>query len=617
MRAGRAHQKRGIAMRGRWLALVAAGLLSGCGGSGTGGNTFVDKNPLPQDTMTTKMDELGRYGGRFVVGATASPKTFNPIMANETSSNDVISQLFASLTDIDYLTQEDIPMLAKSWDVSDGGRTVTYHLRRGARFSDGHPITSDDVKFCFDVVMDPALHPSMQDALTMDVGGKQVPFTYSAPDSYTFVVTAPATDALILAHVANIRILPRHMLETATKAGRFASSYTTATPPESLVTSGPWRLKQHLENQQTVLERNPYWVGVDAKGRRLPYLDEVVFRVAKDQDVAAQMFHAGELDGLDNVKAEDYKKYTAEQKQKGFVLYDIGAHFNTNFLWFNLNRVRNPEKGKKLGDPKVEAWKFALFSNRDFRRAVSMAVDRDAIIRGPYYGYGVKGWAQFTPGNPRWYDASITGPDLELEGANQLLDHLGLKDKDGDGVREDASGHPVAFALVYNADNKLRQAVSTLLQDDLAKVGIKLTPSGLDFNTMVTKTRHEFDYDACLLGLGSAVPSDPGMGPNFWKSSGLTHYWNVAQPRPDTPAEARIDSLFQVCIGTTDLAARKAAYRQMAEILNDECFVIWLPTLELKIPIRSRFGNVHPSQMPHRILWNSAVLFDKHPGQKN
>ena len=607
-------------MRGRaaaWLALVAAGILSGCGGGGTGGSAFVDRVPLPPDTLTTLMDELGRHGGRFVVGATASPKTFNPIMANETSSNDVIAQLFASLTDIDYVTQADIPVLAKSWEFSDGGRTVTYHMRRGACFSDGHPITSEDVKFCFDVVMDPALHPSMQDALTMDVGGKRLPFTYSAPDSYTFVVTAPATDALILPHVANIRILPRHVLEAAAKAGRFASSYTTATPPESLVTSGPWRLKEHLENQQTVLMRNPYWIGVDAKGRRLPYLDEIVFRVARDQDVAAQMFHAGELDGLDNVKAEDYKKYTAEQKQKGFVLYDIGPHFNTNFLWFNLNRVRKPEKGKKIGDPKVEGWKFALFSNRDFRRAVSMAVDRDAIIRGPFYGYGAKGWAQFTPGNPRWYDASITGPDLELEGANQLLDHLGLKDKDGDGVREDASGHPVAFALVYNADNKLRQAVSTLLQDDLAKVGIKLTPTGKDFNTMVTKTRNEFDYDACLLGLGSAVPSDPGMGPNFWRSSGLTHYWDVGQPRPDTPAEARIDSLFQVNVSTTDLAARKAAYRQMAEILNEECFVIWLPTLELKIPIRNRFGNVHPSPMPHRILWNSAVLFDKHPGQKN
>jgi len=175
----------------------------------------------------------------------------------------------------------------------------------------------------------------------------------------------------------------------------------------------------------------------------------------------------------------------------------------------------------------------------------------------------------------------------------------------------------VAFTIVYNADSKLRQAVSTLLQDDLAKVGIKLTPTGLDFNTMITKTRHEFDYETCLGGLGSAVPSDPGMGPNFWRSSGLTHYWDIGQPKPETRAEARIDSLFQACVGTTDLAARKAAYHQMAQILNDECFVIWLPTLELKIPIRNRFGNVHASQMPHRILWNSAVLFDKRPGSKN
>ena len=213
-----------------------------------------------------------------------------------------------------------------------------------------------------------------------------------------------------------------------------------------------------------MLERNPYWFGVDARGRRLPYLDELVYRVAKDQDLAAQMFHAGELDGLDNVKPEDYRQYAAEQQAKGFTLYDVGPHFNTNFLWFNLNRVRKPEKGKKPGDPKVEAWKFALFSNRDFRRAVSMAVDRDAIIRGPYFGYGVKGWAQFTPGNPRWYDASITGPDLDIEGAKRLLDQIGLKDKNGDGVREDAAGHDVAFALVYNADNKLRQAMSTLLQ---------------------------------------------------------------------------------------------------------------------------------------------------------
>ena len=607
-------------MRGRaaaWLALVAGWLLSGCGGGGMGGSAFVDKNPLPADTMTTRMDELGRYGGRFVAGATAGAKTFNPVMQNESSSFDVISQMFASLTHIDYLTQEDIPVLAKSWDFSDGGRTVTFHLRHGLRFSDGHPLTSDDVKFCYDVVMDSTLHPSMQDALTMPVGGKRVPFTYSAPDSYTFMVTAPAFDVMILSHVSNVRIFPRHILEAPYKAGHFASSYTTATPPESLVTSGPWRLKEHLENQQTVLTRNPYWFGVDAKGRRLPYLDEIVFRVAKDQDVAAQMFHAGELDGLDNVKAEDYKKYSDEQKEKGFELHDIGSSFNTNFVWFNLNRVRKPEKGKKLGDPKVEAYKFAWFSNPDFRRAVSKAVDRDAIVRGPMYGYGEKTWAIMTSGNARWHDPTLTAPDLDPEGAKKLLDQLGLVDRNGDGVREDAAGHPVAFTMIFNGDNKVRQAIAALLQDDLAKVGIKLTPAGLDFNTLVTRTRSVYDYEACMGGLGSAVPADPGMGPNFWKSSGLTHYWDVAQPRPETKAEARIDSLFQASVATADLAARKAAYHQMAQILNDQCFVVWLPTQRLEIPVRSRFGNVHPSPMPHRILWNSTTIFDKHPGQKS
>ena len=600
------------------LMTCLAFALAGCGGGARGSGAYVDQHPLPPDTMTTAMDEPGKYGGRFVVGATSSPRTFNPIMANETSSNEVIQLLFIALTDIDYRTQADIPVLAKSWEISDDKRTVTFHLRRGAKFSDGHPITSADVQFCFDVVMDPELHPSMQDHLLMEIGGKRLPFTYSAPDSYTFVLTSPAVDALILPHAGNIRVLPKHVLEPAFKAGRFASAYGVNTPPESLVTSGPFRVRSFAENQQTVLERNPYWFGVDASGRRLPYLDQVVFRVAKDQEVAAQMFHAGELDGLDNVKPEDYRQYAADQQRKDFTLHEVGPSFNTNFFWFNLNKVRQPEKGKKVGEPRVEPWKYAIFSNRDFRRAMSMAIDRDAMVKGPFYGYGFKAWSIMTSGNARWYDSTITAPDYDPEGAKALLDQLGYKDRNGDGVREDAAGHPIAFTLVYNGDNKLRTSIATLMQDDLAKVGIKLVPSGLDFNTLVTKTRNEYSYDACLLGLGSAVPADPAMGANFWKTSGITHYWASKQPegKADTPAEARINALFQQHVSTTDLAERKATYREMSQVLNDECFVIWLPTLELRIPVSSRFGNVHPSPMPHRILWCADRIFEKRPARR-
>jgi peptide/nickel transport system substrate-binding protein len=343
-----------------------------------------------------------------------------------------------------------------------------------------------------------------------------------------------------------------------------------------------------------------------------------VFRVAKDQEVAAQMFHAGELDGLDNVKPEDYRQYAADQQKKDFVLHDVGPSFNTNFYWFNLNRVRKAEHGKKVGDPQVESWKFAMFSNPDFRRAMSMAMDRDAMVKGPFYGYGFKTWSLITSGNARWYDSTITAPDHDPEAAKALLDKLGLKDRNGDGVREDAQGHPVQFTMLFNGDNKLRAAMATLMQDDLAKIGVKLIPSGVDFNTIVTKTRNEYQYDACMLGLGSAVPADPAMGANFWKTGGITHYWDAKQPEghADTPAEARINELFQKNTSSPDLAVRKATFKEMSQVLNDEAFVIWLPTLELKIPVSARFGNVHPSPMPHRILWNADRIFEKRPARR-
>ena len=298
-------------------ALVLSAALALLAGGGGDPAKAADPYPLPVDTMTVAMDEPGMRGGRFVVGATSSPKTFNPLVASESSSLDLISQMFVGLTDIDYRTQADIPALARSWKVSRDGRTVTFRMRRGACFSDGRPITSADAIFSYGVAMDTTVHSVLRDALVLQVAGADRPYTFSAPDSFTLVATAPGPDALMLSHISSVRILPRHVLEGAWRAGRLASAYTTSTAPESLVGSGPWRLQSCAPGQLCVLERNPYWYGVDARGQRLPYLDQLVYRVAHDQDVASQMFHAGELDGLDNVKAEDYAQYRDEQKSQG------------------------------------------------------------------------------------------------------------------------------------------------------------------------------------------------------------------------------------------------------------------------------------------------------------
>jgi peptide/nickel transport system substrate-binding protein len=593
------------------LVLLAVVGLGGCSGPRIAPESgYHDPHPLPPDTMTVPVRELGVHGGRFVIAQTASPKTFNPLFSNESNSNDVNNLLHAGLSEFDNETEESYPLLARAWDISADGTTYTWHLRRGLRFSDGHPLTSADVLFMFELVYDQVLHPSLQDLLTVD--GR--PLQVSAPDSFTVVTRAPRPYALMVPAVGSLRILPRHVLEPAYRAGRFAQAYGTGTRPESLVTSGAWRLRTFTQDQRTVLERNPYWFQVDARGGRLPYLDEVVFLIVPDQEAAALKLRAGEVDALDNVKPQDYRSYAEGEARGGYRLYDLGPSLNSAFLWFNLNRVRDTgtrpaRRDRRAGDPVVDPVRYRWFSDRTFRRAVSKAIDRDAIIQAVYHGDGVKNWSPLTAGNRHWHDATLTGLDHDPDGARRLLAEAGYRDRDGDGVLEDPDGHTVSFGMKTNADNNVRMAMLNFVRDDLARIGIRVVPEGVAMNTLVSNLREDHQYESCLLGVGTGVPPDPGMAQNVLRSRGALHYWNARQPRPETAAEARIDSLMDVNVSTLDLEVRRSTWREIARILNDECFVVWLPTQRIKVPIRDRFGNLHPTVIPHRILWNIHEVF--------
>ena len=600
-----------------WMLLVAGALAltaGGCGRGGSAGTAWRDTHPLPVDTMTVAVGEIGRYGGRFVIGETTGPKTFNSMMGNETSTTDITSGvLFASLVGFDNGTQQDVPAIAKSWDASPDGLTWTWHLRHGAAFSDGHPITADDILFSFEVASDDTLHPVVYDLI--HPGGKG--FQIAKVDSYTVTMKIAAPYAMMVPACGSVYILPRHVLEPAYRSGRFASAYSVTTPPESLVTSGPWTLKQYVAGEKTVLTRNPYWFQVDPRGHRLPYLDELVFLIVPDQNTAALKFEAGELDALDNVKPEDYKAYTENQSKRDYTLYALGPALRTNFLWFNLNTA-NPKKmpGKKPGTPLVDPVKYGWFRRPEFRRAVSMAIDRDAIIRSVFYGEAVKNWSTTTAGNKRWSTPGLTGFDYDPEQAKKLLAGLGWKDTNGDGFLEDGAGHTISFSLKTNGDNNTRMAMANFVKDDLAKVGIQCIVTGMDFNTLISNARSDYQYEAILLGLSSGVPPDPGMGQNVWRSNGLTHYWNIRQIKPETPEEARMDELITANVGTNDDAERHRTWLEIQKIMNDQCYYIWLPTLIIKEPVSNRFGNIEPSIIPHTIIWNIERVFLKPPGAR-
>lgn len=568
---------------------------------------YNDPHPLPEEPLVVDAPSIGRHGGRFVLGSIQAPRTFNATMANEQSSSDITERAFVRLVDYDNASQKIVPWLAKSWEMAPDGLTWTFHLRKGAKFSDGHPITAEDVLFSFQLVYDQTLHPSAQDIVIMN--GK--PFEVTSPDPYTVVIKTPAPHAALIECVGTVFIMPKHVLEETYKKGDFAAAYNVSTPPDKLVTSGPWRIAQYVPGEKTVLARNPHYFGVDKEKKRLPYLDEIVFLIVPDFDAADLKFRAGELHGLDDVKPENYNWYKENQQKGNFTLYDLGPDLNTNHFWFNLNKVQKPTAGKKIGEPFVDPAKYAWFSNVNFRRAVSLAIDRDAIIPSVFFGEAVKNWAIATPGNKVWHSPDLVRYDYNPGEAKKLLAGLGWKDGNGDGILEDTRGNPITFSLKTNSSNTTRIAMLNFIKADLAKVGINVITSPVDFNTLITNLRSDFQYDAMLLGLQSGVPPDPTLMQNVWRSSGLTHSWFLAQVKPDTPQEARIDQLMDVIIGTHDINERKKAYKEIETIANEMAWLTWLPVRTQKIPVSNRFGNLQPSVLRHRIIWNAPSIYVK------
>ena len=589
------------------LFLVGIAMIGGCRRRVAEVSEYRDPHPLPEEPYVVDAPSIGRHGGRFVMGSIQNPRTFNAIMANEASSNDIVERMFARLTDYSNAEQKNTPWLAKSWEMAPDGVTWTYHLRKGAKFSDGHPITAEDVLFSFEVVYDKTLHPSAQDLIIM--GGKQ--FEITAPDLYTVVIKTPSPNAALVECAANVPIMPKHMLEESFKKGDFAAAYNVSTPPDKIVTSGAWRIAQYVPGEKTVLGRNPYYFGVDKENKRLPYLDEIVFLIVPDLDAADLKFRGGELHGLDDVKPENYNWYKENQQKGNFTLYDLGPDLNTNHLWFNLNKVQKPTPGKKIGEPFVDPVKYSWFSNPTFRRAVSLALDREAMIPSVFYGEAVKNWAIATPGNKLWHSPDLLKFDYNPAEAKKLLASLGWKDANGDGIIEDARGNPVTFSMKTNSSNTTRIAMLNFIKADLAKVGINVITAPVDFNTLITNMRSDFQYEAMLLGLQSGVPPDPTMMQNVWRSTGLTHLWFLTQAKPDTPQEARIDQLMDVILATHDLAERQKAYKEVETIANEMAWFTWLPVRTQKIPVSTRFGNIQPSVLRHRILWNSYNIYAK------
>ena len=539
-------------------------------------------------------------GGQLVASIRAVPRSFNRLVAREQTAELLSLLTQGRLVRINRATFELEPWLAEKWEASADGRTFTLHLRPGVTWSDGQPFTSADVLFTLQAIFDPKTESVVAEQLTVD--GK--PITATAPDDRTVVLSYPAPSGPGLRLFDPVAILPKHKLEAALKEGTFANAWNSATPPAEIVGTGPFALREYVPGQRLVLDRNPRYWRKAANGTQLPYLDRIVLQVIPDQDAELLRLQAGDIDLTQSeLRPDDYVAAKRAEDQGKLKVIELGVGPDADAFWFDLK----PAAWKK--DPR-----FAFVSKREFRQAISYAVDREAFAENVFLGAAVPIWGPTTPGNRIWFSPNVPRYAHDVNRAKEVLKGMGLEDRNGNGVVEDAQGHEARFTVITQRGIGWFERGTNELRRQLTQVGIALDIAPID-NGALIKRMLSSDYEAIYFRPLS-TDLDPAGNMDFWSSSGSGHFWNLpdseASPaRPASPApawESRIDLLMAEQASTIDPDKRRQIFNEVQKVFSENLPVLYFVAPRLYYAHNARVLGVVPAVQRPPALWNADSL---------
>lgn len=556
----------------------------------------------PPKTANNKIEEriAGKSGGTLTVRLTSAPKTFNYVMgADEPSIVTTLFLLTSRLIEFDHRSQKYVPALAESWTASADGKTVDVKLRDGLKFSDGQPIKSDDIIFTLAAIYDEKTDsPAFRDA--MQVNGKEI--EAKKIDDTRFQLVFPEQVASFENYLDNLGAMPKHLLEADLKAGKFAEAWKLTSDPNTIVTSGAFAVESATPGERVTLKRNPHYYKKDENGTPLPYLEKLVLEVVADANNTFASLNQGTIDIADRIRGTDF---AALSSQAGSVRgYDLGPGLGTDHIWFNLNKATGD--GKPLNNTPKYKW----FNNKIFRQAVSAAIDRktisDITLKGlatPIYGF-------VSPANRVWINKDLPKPAQDLEKVKTLLDQAGFKRQGNPDAPElfDSENNRVEFTLIVPAENEQRKLIAAVVQEDLAKLGIKMQVAPVENQGVTERWSKTFDYDALLFGL-SVTGIEPSSYANFLLSGASVHQWHPSQKTPATEWEAKIDKLFAEQAGERDSAKRAVIFNEIQSIITDESPIIPITARHITTAANARVGNYAPSSIFPFSIWNADELF--------
>ena len=545
---------------------------------------------------------VGNFGGEFIASTIGQgPKTFNPFNCKDNISQTMAGVMYDGLLTSDPISGQPTQKLAKSFEILPDGKTYIVKLRHGITWSDGRPITADDVVFTWrDIILAGLGDTSTRDSMVID---GELP-TVRKIDNYTVEFVTPKPFAPFV-RLLSASIAPKHVFAEAVKKGEtyFESFLSTTTKPKDFVVSGAFKLKEYIPAQRVVFERNPNYYEINTQNQKLPYLDKLVYLIVGDLNNEVLKFEAKEIDVI-TLQGSKVARYKALEPHSDFTLYNLGPTTGTMYLSMNLND-RKGENKKYYVNPIKQKW----FQDLNFRTAVDYAIDRKNMVFNIANGIGAP---LFTPEslNSIFLNKNLKPYDRDLNKAKAYLKKSGFY-TDKKGALYDKDGHRVEFDLYTNAGNTEREAIGVMVKQDLEDLGMKVNFKPIEFNSLVNKLVSTFDWDMVIMGL-TGSPLEPNGGKNVWLSDGRLHMFNMRTPQEGKanilPWEKKLDEMYINGALATKFSERKKYYDRYQEIVYREKPMIYIYSPIIITAIRDKFKNIYPSPL-NGVTYNIEEIY--------
>jgi peptide/nickel transport system substrate-binding protein len=465
------------------------------------------------------------------------------MLASDSASHSISGLIYNGLVKYDT-DLSVIGDLAESWDISKDGLVITFHLRKGVKWTDGVEFTAEDVMFGFNTITDEKT-PSAYKEDFLQVKKAEV------MDRYTFRVTYGKPFAPALTSWQSLVVLPRHLIE-----GRDITKSEMTRNPVGL---GPYKLVKWVSGQELVLETNKDYF----EGR--PYIDRYIYKVIPDPATMFLVLKTGEVDMMGLTPIQYTKQTDTAFFKRNFQKYRYPA-FSYTHLAFNQ--------------------KHPWFSDKRVRQAMAYAIDKNEIVDVVLFGLGSPATGPYVP-NTWPYNPNVKKYDYNPEKAKELLKEAGWQDTDGDGIL-DRDGKPFRFTILTNAGNNLRKNTATIIQSRLEQIGVKVMIRTVEWSTFVNQFIDKKRFEAVLLGWSIGLDADQY---DIWHSSKTKekelNFISYSNPE--------VDELLEKGRRTFDIDERKKAYFRIQEVLAEEVPYIFLYVPDATPIVHARIKGIKPT----------------------